>query len=137
VGAIGTGQLAFARLAGAICRMRFLLSTLEGYLLDLLEVVEADEASGRAPWHALRRVSKRTCRPGWRATAMPTRHFPPDRASAILADAVRKRRGIAVVEAVDRRALPIVLMLVQAAATSGVAATSRLQQETGHRPRSC
>ena len=43
-------------------------------------------------------------------------HFPPERASAILADAVRKRRAITVFEAVDQRALPMLLMPVQAAA---------------------
>lgn len=43
-------------------------------------------------------------------------HFPPELARAILADAVRKRRGIAIFEAVDRRALPLALMPVQAAA---------------------
>ena len=44
-------------------------------------------------------------------------HFPPEGAAAILTDAVRKRRGIAIFEAIDRRALPMVLMPVQAAAT--------------------
>lgn len=43
-------------------------------------------------------------------------HFPPEGARAILADAVRKRRAIAIFEAVDQRALPIALMPVQAAA---------------------
>ncbi len=40
-------------------------------------------------------------------------HFPPDRARAILADAVRKRRAIAVFEGVDRRLLPILGMPLQ------------------------
>jgi SAM-dependent methyltransferase len=43
-------------------------------------------------------------------------HFPPDGARAILSDAVRKRRAIAIFEAVDRRALPMMLMPVQVAA---------------------
>ena len=40
-------------------------------------------------------------------------HFPPDHARAILADAVRKRRAIAIFEGVDRRFLPILMMPVQ------------------------
>ena len=42
-------------------------------------------------------------------------HFPPERARAILADAVRKRRGIAIFEGVDRRCLPLLAMPLQAA----------------------
>jgi hypothetical protein len=37
-------------------------------------------------------------------------HFPPDRARAILQDAVRKRRAIAVFEGVDQRLPPILTM---------------------------
>jgi hypothetical protein len=40
-------------------------------------------------------------------------HFPPDLGRAILADAVRKRRSIAVFEGVDRRLLPILGMPMQ------------------------
>lgn len=40
-------------------------------------------------------------------------HFPPDLARAILADAVRKRRGIAIFEGVDSRALPVLAMPMQ------------------------
>ena len=43
-------------------------------------------------------------------------HFSPEGAIAILSDAVRKRRAIAIFEAVDRRALPMAMMPVQAAA---------------------
>lgn len=42
-------------------------------------------------------------------------HFPPEHARAILADAVRKRRAIAVFEGVDRRLLPILGMPMQVA----------------------
>jgi len=42
-------------------------------------------------------------------------HFPPQVGRAILADAVRKRRPIAIFEGVDRRALPILGMPIQAA----------------------
>jgi SAM-dependent methyltransferase len=42
-------------------------------------------------------------------------HFPPERARAILADAVRKRRGIAIFEGVDRRWLPLLAMPLQVA----------------------
>lgn len=40
-------------------------------------------------------------------------HFPPDLARAILADAVRKRRGIAIFEGVDSRLLPVLAMPMQ------------------------
>ena len=40
-------------------------------------------------------------------------HFPPELARKILADAVRKRRGIAIFEAADRRALPVLMMPLQ------------------------
>lgn len=40
-------------------------------------------------------------------------HFPPELGRAILADAVRKRRGIAVFEGVDRRWLPLLAMPMQ------------------------
>lgn len=43
-------------------------------------------------------------------------HFPPDLARAILADAVRKRRAIAIFEGVDRRWLPLLGMPLQAVA---------------------
>ncbi len=42
-------------------------------------------------------------------------HFRPELGRAILADAVRKRRAIAIFEGVDRRALPIAGMPLQAA----------------------
>lgn len=42
-------------------------------------------------------------------------HFPPAAARAILADAVRKRRAIAIFEGVDRRLLPILAMPLQVA----------------------
>lgn len=41
-------------------------------------------------------------------------HFPPELARAILADAVRKRRAIAIFEGVDRRWLPLLAMPLQA-----------------------
>jgi hypothetical protein len=40
-------------------------------------------------------------------------HFPPELARAILGDAVRKRRGIAIFEAIDKRALGLVAMPIQ------------------------
>lgn len=40
-------------------------------------------------------------------------HFPPDLARAILSDAVRKRRAIAIFEGVDRRLLPLLAMPLQ------------------------
>jgi hypothetical protein len=40
-------------------------------------------------------------------------HFPPDQAVAILADAVRKRRAIAIFEGVNRRAVGLFLMPIQ------------------------
>jgi len=40
-------------------------------------------------------------------------HFPPDMARAILADAVRKRRGIAIFESIDSRLLPLLAMPMQ------------------------
>lgn len=40
-------------------------------------------------------------------------HFPPELARAILADAIRKRRGIAIFEGVDRRLVPILTMPFQ------------------------
>lgn len=43
-------------------------------------------------------------------------HFPPELGRAILADAVRKRRAIAIFEATDRRLLPILAMPMQALA---------------------
>ncbi len=41
-------------------------------------------------------------------------HFPPHAARAILADAVKKQRAIAIFEGVDRRFLPLALMPLQA-----------------------
>lgn len=41
-------------------------------------------------------------------------HFPPELGRAILTDAIRKRRGIAIFEAADRRLLPILAMPMQA-----------------------
>lgn len=43
-------------------------------------------------------------------------HFPPDLGRAILTDAVRKRRAIAIFEGVDRRWLPLLGMPLQAVA---------------------
>ena len=40
-------------------------------------------------------------------------HFPPDLARAIIADAVRKRRAIAIFEPVDQRVLPLLVMPLQ------------------------
>lgn len=48
---------------------------------------------------------------GFRTLFNAFHHFRPEQGKAILADAVRRREGIAVVEAVERKALPLVSLL--------------------------
>ncbi len=50
--------------------------------------------------------------PGFRTMFTAFHHFRPEQACAVLADAVRKRQGIGVFEATQRRALALLLMLL-------------------------
>ena len=50
--------------------------------------------------------------PGFRTMFTAFHHFRPEQACAVLADAVRKRQGIGIFEATQRRALALLLMLL-------------------------